>query len=100
MPEARSTFRKSAVIPDAAKRRSGIHARTLFGSAPAWIPGQARDDGVFPRKIEKRGNMIRNQLRVIFSAVDAAARSIDESLITVTMRAPKPCWRPRHPTCW
>ncbi len=81
------------VIPDAAKRRSGIHAETLIGDAPEWIPGQARDDGVFPRKSERRGDAILDQLRVIFSAACAAAFSIPESLITVTMRAPmaRPC---------
>ncbi len=38
----------SAVIPDAAKRRSGIHSGAFAGEVPAWIPGLptvARDDG-------------------------------------------------------
>jgi hypothetical protein len=44
---------EARVIPAAAKRRAGIHAETFIGSAQAWIPGQARDDGVFPRKISR-----------------------------------------------
>jgi hypothetical protein len=38
---------ETRVIPDGPKRRSGIHAGTLIGNAPEWIPGQARDDDVF-----------------------------------------------------
>ncbi|HEY5793613.1 MAG TPA: error-prone DNA polymerase [Bosea sp. (in: a-proteobacteria)] len=40
--------KEGAVIPDAAKRRSGIHAGALAGEVPEWIPGLppvARDDG-------------------------------------------------------
>ena len=35
--------RTAAVIPDGAKRRSGIHRRAP--ESLRWIPGQARDDG-------------------------------------------------------
>jgi hypothetical protein len=40
-------FTPHMVIPDEAKRRSGIHSGTFFGDAPEWIPGLlsvARDD--------------------------------------------------------
>ena len=41
---------QACVIPDAAKRRSGIHSGALAGEVQAWIPGLpavARDDGAF-----------------------------------------------------
>jgi hypothetical protein len=40
-------FTPHMVIPDEAKRRSGIHSGTFFGDSPEWIPGLlsvARDD--------------------------------------------------------
>ena len=43
----RIAFTPHMVIPDEAKRRSGIHSGTSFGDAPEWIPGLlsvARDD--------------------------------------------------------
>ena len=43
----RIAFTPRMVIPDEAKRRSGIHSGTFFGHAPEWIPGLlsvARDD--------------------------------------------------------
>jgi cobaltochelatase CobN len=50
----------SAVIPDAAKRRSGIHAGALLGEVPEWIPGLppvARDDGACDEKDAGSGLM-------------------------------------------
>ncbi|MDP3320154.1 MAG: cobaltochelatase subunit CobN, partial [Bosea sp. (in: a-proteobacteria)] len=43
----------SAVIPDVAQRRSGIHSGACAGEVPAWIPGLppvARDDGAGDEK--------------------------------------------------
>jgi len=43
----RVAFTPHMVIPDEAKRRSGIHSGTFFGDVPEWIPGLlsvARDD--------------------------------------------------------
>jgi cobaltochelatase CobN len=50
----------SAVIPDAAKRRSGIHSGAFAGVVPAWIPGLptvARDDGAGDEKGAETGLM-------------------------------------------
>ena len=43
----RIAFTPHIVIPDEAKRRSGIHSGTFAGDVPEWIPGLlsvARDD--------------------------------------------------------
>nr|WP_082365525.1 cobaltochelatase subunit CobN [Bosea vaviloviae] len=50
----------SAVIPDAAERRSGIHSGTFVREVPEWIPGLpavARDDGRGDEKDKVSGLM-------------------------------------------
>jgi hypothetical protein len=62
------------VIPDAAERRSGIHAGAFSGKVQAWIPGQARDDRAVPVTARSRTALRQTPGRFLGLVLASAAK--------------------------